>query len=215
MIALTDAPAPVSAEELAARGGEAGRGRAVDPAELQGVSRRARRRAIGAHTFTFERDNEPNAIACGASSGCRRCRLRARTWSKPRCRWRAGCPTACCRSPRTRLATSCASTADGGDGPVLFWDHEYEGDPADEANLYVVAPNFRTFLDGLDEPAERPPPTPKDPAAVRPRLTPAVGDLPFSLDPGRRLELRLRVADGSRFGRPRTRLRTIRGWHRC
>jgi len=43
----------------------------------------------------------------------------------------------------------CLDGRDGRDGPVLFWDHEYEGDPPDEANLYEIAPDLQTFLDTL------------------------------------------------------------------
>ena len=43
----------------------------------------------------------------------------------------------------------CLDGRDGGDGPVLFWDHDYESDPPDEANLYVIAPDLETFLDRL------------------------------------------------------------------
>jgi cell wall assembly regulator SMI1 len=50
----------------------------------------------------------------------------------------------------------CLDGRDGRDGPVLFWDHEYEGDPPDEANLYVIAPDLRTFLDGLYEDPDPP-----------------------------------------------------------
>jgi cell wall assembly regulator SMI1 len=45
----------------------------------------------------------------------------------------------------------CIDGRDGRDGPVLFWDHEYEGDPPDEANLYEIAPDLHTFLDALTE----------------------------------------------------------------
>jgi cell wall assembly regulator SMI1 len=50
----------------------------------------------------------------------------------------------------------CIDTRDGRDGPVLFWDHEYEGDPPDEANLYPIAPDLPTFLDRLREPEPLP-----------------------------------------------------------
>ena len=46
----------------------------------------------------------------------------------------------------------------GGDGPIVFWDHEEgfdDGEP-DYSNLYEVAPDLETFLDGLTEP--KPPP---------------------------------------------------------
>jgi hypothetical protein len=43
----------------------------------------------------------------------------------------------------------CLDARDGHDGPVLFWDHEYEGDPPDEANLYEIAPDLPAFLDSL------------------------------------------------------------------
>ena len=49
----------------------------------------------------------------------------------------------------------CLDGRDGRDGPVLFWDHEYEGDPPDEANLVEIAPDLQAFLDGL---TESPPP---------------------------------------------------------
>jgi cell wall assembly regulator SMI1 len=45
----------------------------------------------------------------------------------------------------------CLDGREGRDGPVLFWDHEYEGDPPDEVNLYEIAPNLQTFIDGLIE----------------------------------------------------------------
>jgi hypothetical protein len=50
---------------------------------------------------------------------------------------------------------------DGRDGPVLFWDHEFQSDPPSEDDLVWVAPDLETFLaelreDGDDEPAEAP-----------------------------------------------------------
>jgi len=58
----------------------------------------------------------------------------------------------------------CLDGREGRDGPVLFWDPEEESeDPEDESNLYFVAPDLQSFLDGLTElpplPAEpgRPP----------------------------------------------------------
>jgi cell wall assembly regulator SMI1 len=53
----------------------------------------------------------------------------------------------------------CIDTRDGGDGPVLFWDHEEEF-----GNLYEIAADLPSFLDGL---AEREPP----PAAPEPQRT--------------------------------------------
>jgi cell wall assembly regulator SMI1 len=53
---------------------------------------------------------------------------------------------------------------DGRDGPVLFWDHEYESDPPDEANLYEIAPDLQTFVDGL---IESPPLAPSPPPRSR------------------------------------------------
>jgi SMI1 / KNR4 family (SUKH-1) len=55
----------------------------------------------------------------------------------------------------------CIDTRDGRDGPVLLWDHEYEGDPPDEANLYFIAPDFQTFLDELHEDPDPLPPARK------------------------------------------------------
>ena len=48
----------------------------------------------------------------------------------------------------------CIDTRDGRDGPVLFWDHEegFDDDEVDFSNLYEVAPDLQTFLDGLTEP---------------------------------------------------------------
>jgi cell wall assembly regulator SMI1 len=45
----------------------------------------------------------------------------------------------------------CLDGRDGRDGPVLFWDHEYESDPPDEANLHEIAPDLQTFLDRLSD----------------------------------------------------------------
>jgi hypothetical protein len=50
----------------------------------------------------------------------------------------------------------CLDGRDGRDGPVLFWDHEYEGEPPDEANLYEIAPDLQTFLDSLYEDPDPP-----------------------------------------------------------
>ena len=47
----------------------------------------------------------------------------------------------------------CLDGRDGRDGPVLFWDHERDsGEPENESNLYVIAPDLQTFLDSLTEP---------------------------------------------------------------
>jgi cell wall assembly regulator SMI1 len=45
----------------------------------------------------------------------------------------------------------CLDGRDGRDGPVLFWDHAYEGDTPDEANLHQIAPDLETFLASLIE----------------------------------------------------------------
>jgi cell wall assembly regulator SMI1 len=55
----------------------------------------------------------------------------------------------------------CIDTRDRSDGPVVFWDHEYEGDPPDAANLYPIAPDFPTFLASLREPEPLPPRKPR------------------------------------------------------
>jgi SMI1-KNR4 cell-wall len=39
---------------------------------------------------------------------------------------------------------------DGRDGPVLFWDHEFQRDPPSEEDLDWVAPDLATFLAGLE-----------------------------------------------------------------
>jgi SMI1-KNR4 cell-wall len=43
---------------------------------------------------------------------------------------------------------------DGKEGPVLFWDHEFETDPPDESDLFWLAPDLQTFLDELEEEPE-------------------------------------------------------------
>jgi hypothetical protein len=43
---------------------------------------------------------------------------------------------------------------DGRDGPVLFWDHEFQSDPPSEDDLFFVAPDFETFLASLEEDAD-------------------------------------------------------------
>ncbi|MGI8750492.1 MAG: HNH endonuclease [Thermoleophilaceae bacterium] len=46
---------------------------------------------------------------------------------------------------------------DGRDGPVYFWDHEFEGEPPDESNLWWLAPDLETFLaDLIEEPEPLP-----------------------------------------------------------
>jgi SMI1 / KNR4 family (SUKH-1) len=47
----------------------------------------------------------------------------------------------------------CIDTRDDRDGPVLFWDHEegFDDDDVDFSNLYEIAPDLQTFLDGLTE----------------------------------------------------------------
>ena len=50
---------------------------------------------------------------------------------------------------------------DGRDGPVLFWDHEFQSDPPSEDDLFWVAPDLQTFLDGLEEDTDEPEPTPR------------------------------------------------------
>jgi hypothetical protein len=58
----------------------------------------------------------------------------------------------------------CLDGREGRDGPVLFWDHEEEEpeDPEDESNLYFVAPDLASFLDGLTQI-----PLPAEPASGR------------------------------------------------
>jgi hypothetical protein len=47
----------------------------------------------------------------------------------------------------------CIDTRDDRDGPVLFRDHEegFDNDEVDYSNLYEIAPDLGTFLDGLFE----------------------------------------------------------------
>jgi hypothetical protein len=58
----------------------------------------------------------------------------------------------------------CIDTRDDRDGPVLFWDHEegFDDDEVDFSNLYEIAPDLQTFLNGLSEP----PPLPEEPIVV-------------------------------------------------
>ena len=51
----------------------------------------------------------------------------------------------------------CLDGRDGRDGPVYLWDHEYEGEEPDGANLYEIAPDMQRFLDGLVEKPARAP----------------------------------------------------------
>jgi cell wall assembly regulator SMI1 len=55
----------------------------------------------------------------------------------------------------------CIDCREQADGPVVFWDHEYEGDPPDAANLYPIAPDLASFLASLREPEPLPPPKPR------------------------------------------------------
>jgi hypothetical protein len=50
---------------------------------------------------------------------------------------------------------------DGSDGPVLFWDHEFETDLPDESDLFWLAPDLSTFLDQLESEPEPPPAEPE------------------------------------------------------
>ncbi len=56
----------------------------------------------------------------------------------------------------------CLDGREGRDGPVLFWDHEegFDDGEVDFSNLYEIAADLQTFLDGLTEP-ELPPMTPQ------------------------------------------------------
>jgi hypothetical protein len=45
---------------------------------------------------------------------------------------------------------------DGRDGPVLFWDHEFQSDPPSEDDLFWVAPDLETFLSSLEEDRDEP-----------------------------------------------------------
>jgi hypothetical protein len=46
---------------------------------------------------------------------------------------------------------------DGRDGPVLFWDHEFQSDPPSEDDLFWVAPDLETFLTSLEADTDDPP----------------------------------------------------------
>ena len=47
---------------------------------------------------------------------------------------------------------------EGRDGPVLFWDHEFQSDPPSEDDLFWVAPDLEAFLRELSEDDDEPPP---------------------------------------------------------
>ena len=162
MIALTDAPAPVSAEELAAAEARLAEvGQSIPPSYKAFLAEHDGGRPVRS-AFTFERDNEPKRDRVRRFLGLSPVPPPGENLVETAMSLAGRVPDGVLPIAEDSLGNVvCLDGRDGGDGPVLFWDHEYEGDPADEANLYVVAPNFRTFLDGLDEPAERPPPTPK------------------------------------------------------
>jgi hypothetical protein len=46
---------------------------------------------------------------------------------------------------------------EGRDGPVLFWDHEFQSDPPSEDDLFWVAPDLETFLTELEEDVDEEP----------------------------------------------------------
>jgi len=51
---------------------------------------------------------------------------------------------------------------EGRDGPVFFWDHDFETDLPDESNLSWVAPDLATFLaDLIEDPTPAPVEQPK------------------------------------------------------
>ena len=53
----------------------------------------------------------------------------------------------------------CIDGRDGADGPVFLWDHDFENfdGPADDANLYFIAPDLDTFFARLHENRDPPP----------------------------------------------------------
>ena len=55
----------------------------------------------------------------------------------------------------------CIDTREADDGPIVFWDHEYEGDPPDAANLYPIAPDLERFLASLRKREPLPPREPE------------------------------------------------------
>ena len=50
---------------------------------------------------------------------------------------------------------------DDGDGPILFWDHEFTSDPPDADDLFWVAPDLATFLAELTEDTDPAPAAPE------------------------------------------------------
>jgi hypothetical protein len=56
---------------------------------------------------------------------------------------------------------------DGRDGPVLFWDHEFQSDPPSEDDLFWVAPDLETFLAELHEDTDDAPAGDEEPKGWR------------------------------------------------
>jgi hypothetical protein len=56
---------------------------------------------------------------------------------------------------------------DGRDGPVWFWDHEFQSDPPSEDDLFWVAPDLETFLAELEEHVDDPPAGEEEPKGWR------------------------------------------------
>jgi hypothetical protein len=56
---------------------------------------------------------------------------------------------------------------DGRDGPLYFWDHEFQSDESDEPNLNWLAPDLETFLASLIEDPDPAPPLVDQPKGWR------------------------------------------------
>jgi SMI1 / KNR4 family (SUKH-1) len=155
---FTDKPPPVSEQELAAAEAKlAELGQHIPPSYKAFLAEQDGGKPVRS-VFDFEQDNRPQSdyvkrflgLAPVPPPGENLLDTAESLWTRVP---EGVLPIA--RDPFGNLI--CLDGRDGGDGPVLFWDHEYEGDPPDEANLYVIAPDLHTFLDGLREPEPRPP----------------------------------------------------------
>ena len=166
MIELTDAPAPVSAEELTAAEARLAEIRQSIPASYKAFLAEHDGGEPVRSVFTFERDNEPKRDRVRSFLGLAPVSPPDENLVETAMSLAGRVPDGVLPIAEDSLGNVvCLDGREGGDGPVLFWDHEYEGEPPDEANLYLIAPNLQAFLDGLEEPPERPRP----PAGSKPK----------------------------------------------
>jgi SMI1 / KNR4 family (SUKH-1) len=163
MTEFTDERPPVSAAELAAAEAElADLGQRIPPSYKAFLAERDGGRPV-LDFFEYEKDNERDEDAVDVFLGLRDVPPPAMNLVRT-----AGLLNGRILEGVLPIADDpygnviCIDCRDGRDGPVLLWDHEYESEPPDEANLYLIAPNLQMFLEGLHEnPNPLPPPEPK------------------------------------------------------